>query len=71
MGGTIYYQKQRIDSLKQELAHQADRYTIEQSRTDFTQQNLNLINQHSTKPKPKPIQDKTLILDELFRNEPR
>lgn len=70
MGGIIYYQKQRIESLKSDLAHQANRITIEQSRTTFTQQNLNLINKHSAKPKPKPVQNKTLILDELFKNEP-
>jgi hypothetical protein len=71
MGGTIYYQNQKIDSLKKTIAVAEDSIKMEQSKTDFAKTNTNAIKNFYDRPRPTPLQDGKLILDELFKNTPK
>lgn len=71
MGGTIYYQNQRIESLKKTIAVSQDTIKMEQSKTDFAKTNTESIKKYYDRVPPKPIQDGKLIIDELFKNTPK
>jgi hypothetical protein len=71
MGGTIYYQNKKIDSLQKTIALTKDTIKMEQDKTEFAKTNTNAIKLFYDRPRPSPLKDGKLILDELFKNTPK
>jgi len=71
MGGTIYYQNKKIDSLQKTIALTKDTIKMEQDKTEFAKTNTKALQAFHSRPRPRPLHDGKLIIDELFKNQPK